>query len=341
MSISPVRIGIVGAGGIVKQRHLPALKAMPEVRIVAVCNSSLESSRRFCAEHLPDAEPMEHWPQLVCRDDVDAVWIGTTPYMHAEITCYALRAGKHMFCQARMAMNLAEAQRMWETSISHPELVAMLCPPPFGMKGDKVVKRLLAEGAIGKPHQAVLTSMNGAWLDPAAPAHWRQRVEISGLQVLTFGIYVEVIQRWLGDITAVQADGLVVHPERQDYAVEVPDLLQVMCRFRSGALGTLTFSGVASHPPQDQIAIYGTEGTLTYNFVNDEIRLGKRGGELQLVPISPEEEKPWTVEKDFIAAVLDPKAPRPKPDFTEGTKYMRVVQAAAESMDGGDLVRVA
>jgi predicted dehydrogenase len=314
---------------------------MPEVEIVAVCNSTLESAQRFCAEFLPEAQAMEHWPQLVSRDDIDAVWIGTTPQLHSEITCYALRAGKHVFCQARMAMNLAQSQVMWEASMSNPELVAMLCPPPFGMKGDATMKRLLAEGAIGKPHQAILHSLNGAWLDPEATAHWRQRFEISGLQVLSFGIYVEVIQRWLGDIVAIQADGAVVIPERQGYEVEIPDYLNVLCTFRSGAKANMTFSGVAAHAPQDGIEIYGTEGTLTYNFVTDEIRLGKRTGEMQTIPIPANEAKEWTVERDFINAVLNPEAPRPKPDFLEGIKYMRVVQAAAESMDGGDVVRVA
>lgn len=335
-----VRIGIVGAGGIVKSRHLPALKAMPEVDIVAVCNSSLESAQRFCAEHLPNAEPMEHWPQLVSRDDIDTIWIGTTPYLHSEITCYALRAGKNVFCQARMAMNLAQSQLMWEASMSNHELVAMLCPPPFGMKGDATMKRLLAEGAIGQPHHVVLHSQNAAWLDPEAPAHWRQRFEISGLQVLSFGIYVEVIQRWLGDIVAVQADGAVVIPQRGDYEVEVPDYFNVLCTFRSGAKGNMTFSGVSAHAPQDGVEIYGTEGTLTYNFVTDEIRLGRRSGDIQTIPIPPGEAKEWTVERDFINAVLNPTAPRPKPDFLEGIKYMRVVQAAAESMDSGALVRV-
>lgn len=341
MSTKRVRIGIVGAGGIVRQRHLPALLAMPEVEIVAVCNSTLESSRRFCAEHLPSAEPMEHWPELVSRDDINAVWIGTTPYLHAEISCYALSAGKHVFCQARMARDNAEAMRMWETSISNSELVAMLCPPPYGMKGDATMKRLLAEGAIGKPVQVVLHSMNAGWLDPKAPAHWRQRIEISGLQVLTFGIYVEVIQRWLGDIVAVLADGNTVFPERDGYEVDIPDLLHLLCHFRNGVRGTMTFSGVAAHAPQDAVEIYGTEGALTYNFITDEIRLGKKGGEMQTVPIPASEAKEWSVERDFINAVLDPSAPRPSPDFTEGTKYMRVVQAAAESLDGGDLVRVA
>lgn len=343
MSSDPkrIRVGIVGAGGIVKTRHLPALQAMPEVEIVAVSNATLESSQKFCAELAPTAEPMQHWPELVSRGDIDVVWIGTPPMLHSEITCYALRAGKHVFCQARMAMSLQEAQLMWEASMSNPELVAALCPPPYGMKGDATVRRLLAEGAIGKPYHTVLHSMNGGWLDPAAPAHWRQRVEISGLQVLSFGIYVEIIQRWLGDIVAVQANGAVVIPDRQGYEVEIPDYLHVLCGFRNGAQGSLIFSGVASHPPQDAIQIYGSEGTLTYNFVTDEIRLGRTGGALEAVPIPDTEAKEWTVERDFINAVLNPSAPRPKPDFLEGIKYMRVVQAAAESMDAGDLVRVA
>jgi predicted dehydrogenase len=340
MSTPPVRIGIIGAGGIVKSRHLPALKAMQDVKIVAVCNSSLESSQRFCAEFLPEAEPMEKWWELASRGDVDVVWIGTTPYLHSELSIYALRAGKHVFCQARMAMNQPEAQLMWEASMSNPELVAALCPPPYGMKGDATMKRLLAEGAIGKPHHLILHSMNGGWLDPNAPAHWRQRVEISGLQVLTFGIYVEVIQRWLGDIVCVQADGAVVVKERDGYEVDVPDLLHVLCTFRGGAKGSLIFSGMSSHPPQDALQIYGNEGTLTYNFVTDEIRLGKRGGEIQTVTIPASEAKEWTVERDFINAVLDKNAPRPKPDFLEGIRYMRVVQAAAEAMESGEMVRV-
>ena len=343
MSTAPnrVRVGIVGGGGIVKTRHLPGLRALPEVDIVAVSNSSLESSRNFCTEFAPEAEAMEHWPELVSREDVDVVWVGTPPMMHSEVTFYALRSGKHVFCQARMGMSLADSQLMWEAIMSHPELVAALCPPPYGMKGDVTMKRLLAERAIGTPYHAVLHSMNGGWLNAKAPAHWRQRVEISGLQVLSFGIYVEVIQRWLGDIVAVQANGAVAIPDRQDYEVQIPDYLHILCGFRNGAQAALIFSGVASHPSQDALQIYGSEGTLTYNFVTDEIQLGKPGGALEPVVIPDTEAKEWTVEKDFIQAVLAPSAPRPKPDFLEGIKYMRVVQAAAESMDGGDLVRVA
>ena len=54
---SKLRIGIIGAGNIVKSRHLPALRQMPDVSVVAVCNSTYESAEAFCREFAPEAVP--------------------------------------------------------------------------------------------------------------------------------------------------------------------------------------------------------------------------------------------------------------------------------------------
>src|SRR6266498_1412886 len=230
-----LRIGIVGAGDIVRTRHLPALKKNPDVEIVAVSNSTYESSEKFCRENVPEATPIKNWPELVALPDIDIVWIGTPPYMHSTVTISALEAGKHVFCQARMAMDLAEAEEMLAASKRYPELVTMLCPPPYGMRGDLLVKKLLAEDYIGRPHHVRLQSFTSNYLDPAAPPHWRQKIEISGLQVLTLGIYIEVLQRWLGNINGVFARSKMVHPLRQGYEVIIPDLLTVLCAFDNGA----------------------------------------------------------------------------------------------------------
>jgi Predicted dehydrogenases and related proteins len=56
-----LRIGIVGAGNIVRTRHLPALKKNPDVEIVAVSNSTYESSERFCRENSLEALPIRDW----------------------------------------------------------------------------------------------------------------------------------------------------------------------------------------------------------------------------------------------------------------------------------------
>src|SRR3954465_9611983 len=105
-------IGIVGAGAIVRDRHLPGLKKHSEVEIVAVSNSTYESAEKFCQENAPHATPMANWADLLAIQGLDVVWSGRPPYMHSAVAVSALGAGKHVFCQARMASDLAEAREM-------------------------------------------------------------------------------------------------------------------------------------------------------------------------------------------------------------------------------------
>ena len=334
-------MGIVGAGAIVRDRHLPGLKKHPEVEIVAVSNSTYESSEKFCQENAPHATPMANWADLLAVPDLDIVWIGTPPYMHSAVTISALEAGKHVFCQARMANDLAEAKEMLATSKRFPELVTMLCPPPFGLKGDLLVKKLLGENYLGRPHHIRLQCFTGAYLNADAPAHWRQRIEISGLNVLALGIYVEVLQRWFGDITGVFARGKIVHAIRQGYEVIIPDLLTVLCQFANGAEGVLEFSGINALASGDRVEVYGDAGTMTYEFGTDAINVGRVGDRaLHEMEIPPDLEGGWRVEDDFIGAVKSKGRLKPQPDFETGVRYMRVVQAVADSRARNEWVEV-
>jgi predicted dehydrogenase len=336
-----LRIGIVGAGNIVRTRHLPALKKNPDVEIVAVSNSTYESSERFCRENSLEALPIRDWAELVATPDIDIIWIGTTPYMHSAVTISALEAGKHVFCQARMSMDLAEAEEMLAVSKRYPELVTMLCPPPFGLRGDLMVKKILAENYIGQPHHVRLQSFHGNYLDPDSPAHWRQKIQISGLNTLTLGIYIEVLQRWLGDVTGVFARGKIIQPLRDAYNVIVPDVLTVLCSFESGAEGVLEFSGINALAEGDRLEIYGSTGTLTYDFTADVMQTGKVGDRaLHVVDVPTELEGEWRVEEDFLAAVKSKGRVLPHPNFEDGLRYMRVVQAVSDSRARNEWVAI-
>ena len=336
-----LRIGIVGAGNIVRTRHLSALKKNPDAEIVAVSNSTYESSEQFCKEYCKGATPMANWADLLAVPDLDIIWIGTPPYMHSAVTISALEAGKHVFCQARMAMDLAEAEEMLATTKRFPELVTMLCPPPFGMRADLLVKKLLAENFIGAPHAVRLQSFTGVYLNPEAPAHWRQKIEISGLNVLTLGIYVEVLQRWLGNIVGVFARGKILNAERRGYHVIVPDMLNVLCVFENGAEGVLEFSGVHAGAPNDRLRIFGDRGALLYDFTNERVRNVKYGGrEMEDLDVPKELVTEWRVEDDFISAVKSKGRVRPRPNFEDGVRYMRVVQAVADSRARNEWVAI-
>src|SRR5262249_50551299 len=205
---------------------------------------------------------------------------------------------------ARMSMDLAEAEEMLAASKRYPELVTMLCPPPFGMRADLLVKKVLAENYIGRPHHVRLQSFTGNYLDPDAPAHWRQKIEISGLNTLTLGIYIEVLQRWLGEITGVFARGKIIGPVREGYDVIVPDLVTILCSLAKGGEGGWNLRRIKARAEGDRLKIYGSAGNQTYVFTADIVRAGKHGDRaLHMIDVPPELEGEWRVEEDFLAAV--------------------------------------
>src|SRR5687767_2833747 len=134
MANQRIGIGFIGAGGIAKQRHLPGLKKVPGVEFVAVANRRRESADEV-AKEWGFKQVYEDWRQVLDNPDVDAVFIAAPPLLHKEATLAALQAGKHVFCQARMARNYAEAKEMYDAS-QRTQLRTMLCPPPHGMPSD-------------------------------------------------------------------------------------------------------------------------------------------------------------------------------------------------------------
>ena len=333
-----LRICIVGAGGIVRKRHLPGLLALPNVQIVAVCNSHVESARRIAEEfHIP--EVMDDWAEMIDRPDLDIIWIGTPPYLHAPITVSALEAGKHVFCQARMAMNLREGREMLEAAHARPQLVTMLCPPPQGMRGGLFFQKLLRDGYVGELWHFRLMAVTNRFADPLAPPHWRQRTELNGLNALSVGIYAEILQRWLGSPRRLHAQMKVSVPKREGYPVHMPDVVQVFGQWPNGLAGMLEWSGVAHFPPDEMLTIHGRDGTLVYNFTEDKI-LGARRGEkaLHVLSIPPELERTWTVEKDFIDAVV--VGGHPEPSFETGVSYLEFTEAVHLSARGGHPVEL-
>ncbi|MBI3327303.1 MAG: Gfo/Idh/MocA family oxidoreductase [Nitrospinae bacterium] len=121
MTTHEVTIGIIGAGGIVRQRHMPGLQKIPGARVLAVSNRTRESGERFANEYnVPHV--LDDWHKLLDMKEINAVCIGTWPNMHHPMTLAALDAGKHVFCQARMALNVHEAREMLRKAQENPHL---------------------------------------------------------------------------------------------------------------------------------------------------------------------------------------------------------------------------
>jgi len=333
-----IRIGIIGAGSIVSRRHLPGLLNIPGVEIKVICNRSLASASAV-ANKFSIAEYSDNWRDVVSRQDLDVIWIGTTPELHALITEEALNHGKHVFCQARMSDSYQGAKAMLDCSRQHPNLVTMICPPPNAMKYGLYLKYLLNEKIIGELHHFHLHSLISSWSDPALEAHWRQRKEISGINILSVGIYAEVLESLFGGPKSLVAQGRVCHKKRSGYEVLVPDYLQVLARWENELDGSLAWSGVAHHGGDDYLKIFGTLGTIAYNFSKDQLFLGSHeDNELKEVEVPIEFRRDWKVEEDFISAVAN--RCKVEPSFDTGLKYMRFLEAVNISLNTGDRIHL-
>src|SRR5437763_13554940 len=173
MSERPIRVGFVGAGRNTQSRHIPGLGKQPGVELVAVANRSRESGERV-AKEFGIRRVEGDWHDVVRAPDVDAVCIGTWPYTHCEMTVAALAAGKHVLCEARMAMNAAEGRRMLEASRKAPRLVTQLVPGPPTLELDATIARLVSEGYVGEVLAGeVQATQQPRFPEPGEPLHWR------------------------------------------------------------------------------------------------------------------------------------------------------------------------
>ncbi|MFT5522570.1 MAG: putative dehydrogenase [Pirellulaceae bacterium] len=345
--MSEIRVGIVGLGANTRLRHVPGLLAQDDVKIAAVVNRSRESSERAANEfNIPKIH--DSWEQLVNSDEIDAVVIGTWPYMHCEVTLAALAAGKHVLSEARMAMNLDEAQRMYDASQKHSELVTQIVPSPLGFRCGNRLADLITDGFIGELREVVVLAGGSDFADADAALHWRQNADYSGINMLALGIIHEPLTRWISEPTKVFADLHSFTPNRLNaetnevVPVGTPDSLRVLTHLPSGARGTYHLSGVMHHGPGMQIHLYGSAGTIKY-LLNPEDKLfaGKcNDSELKEVEVSQQEAGYWRVEEEFIQAIRG-IAPVKLNDFDTGLRYMRFTEMVARSAADGSWHEVA
>lgn len=343
MAADRLRVGFIGAGENTKLRHLPGFKAIEGVELAAVCNRSLESGRAV-AEQFGVARVTTDPEEVFVDPAIDAVCIGTWPYKHREYSVRALRAGKHVLCEARMAMDAAEAREMLGAAEASGR-VAQLVPAPFDFRCGKTVRKMIDEGFVGRPTEVVVSVLNAGGLDRERRLHWRHRFDYSGKNTMQLGIFNEVIQRWLGDTTRLVAQAKVFVERRVDLEtgreveVIIPDSIGVLAEMACGARATYVFSAVAPGAPPASIAIYGVEGVIVWE-MGDRMKAAKRGEPLQEVTPDPSLSHGWQVESDFVASVREGR-PVTLTSFADGVRYMEFTDAVWRSWHEGRAVEVA
>ncbi len=326
-----MRIGLIGAGWVAVNRHLPALQTIPEADLKLIWSRNRDKARdvagRFGVGAIAD-----RWQEVIHSSEVDAVIIATPPVLHLPATAEALEAGKHVLCQARMARNLDEARNM-AVAAQASGLVTALYPPLPGLKGDRVMIRLLhEEGFVGQIREVRITGMS-VDTDPESYRSYRWDPQVSGINTMTLGMWNEVANRWLGPAVRVAALARS-HRHGGSEPMGVPDSVAVAAQLECGATASYHFSNWAAGSPGSRIEIYGDRGAIVYRLFAEEIQgLSGSDAEFKPIPIPGAEQRVQDTDSQFIRAILE--GTPVEPSFQEGLLYMQFLEAVAISLKTG------
>lgn len=332
-----IRIGIIGAGGVARSRNIPRLQAVEGVELTQVWNRTPEKSQAI-AEEFGIGSTVADWRQIAESADIDAVVIATPPVLHHDATLAALAAGKHVLCQARMARNLSESLAMAEAAKAS-DRVTVLYPPLPGLKGDNLMRRLIHdEDYIGDVHEVRITGMSTR-SGMGDGYHWRLDPAVSGCHMLAMGLWVEVLNRWIGPAASVFAQAntytrRVPTADGGEVDAVIPDSLALAVELECGASGTYHFSSDAAAAPKDSIEIYGSKGGIVYTLPGDGIMGATEGKEaMEVLEPRREEIREQTTDAEFIQAIREGTPVHPS--FDEGLRYMEFCEGVVQSVHFG------
>ncbi|MDR1600161.1 MAG: Gfo/Idh/MocA family oxidoreductase [Oscillospiraceae bacterium] len=151
--MAKLQVGVIGCGGIANGKHLPALKRIKEVELVAFCDIIPEKAEKAAKEYgAADARVFEDYKELL-KLDLDAVHVLTPNSSHSPITVDALEAGKHVMCEKPMAINSAEAKKMLDAANRTGKKLTIGYQNRF--RPDSLyLKKLCEQGELGEVYYA-------------------------------------------------------------------------------------------------------------------------------------------------------------------------------------------
>ena len=272
--MSEIGIGLVG-GGYMGKAHSVAYSAVAAVfdtplrpRLEMIAANSHASAERY-ARAYGFVRAARDWRELVADPKVQAVVIASPQTTHRAIAEAAFAAGKPVFCEKPLGASLDDAIAM-TAAAEASGLPNMIGFNYVRTPATQFVRRLLAEGVIGN-----LTWFRGEHTedflaDPDAPASWRTEGRANGCMGDLAPHPINCMLALMGPVAELSARIETVHATRPGLAgpvaVSNDDHGQLMLRFRSGAMGHLYASRVATGRKMGYAyEIHGTKGGIRFD----------------------------------------------------------------------------
>jgi 1,5-anhydro-D-fructose reductase (1,5-anhydro-D-mannitol-forming) len=330
-----IKWGIIGASYIGKTAMIPAIKALPDARVVSLYSSDPDRGRRYAEENGIHG-CHSSLDAFLADPEVEAVYIGSRNDHHREQAVAAARAGKHVLCDKPLALTVADAREM--------VAAAAAAGVQFGVNhhirshtANRKLRELLRAGAIGKPVAA--RARFAGWLAEHWRG-WRNDNPAAGAGVI-FDLTVHTADtlRFVLDDEVEEVAAMTVNQGMTAPGIE--DGVMGVMRLRSGILAEFHDAFTVPHDVTG-LQILGTEGSL---YADDNLTQApsgrltlRRDGHTTEVPVGPTEDPYQHLLRELNQAIRG--AGQPFCTGQDGVKSLAIAVAALESARTRGTVKV-
>ncbi len=361
-----IRVGIVGAtvtpggSGWGAHAHVPALRALAEYELTAVCTAH-EDTATASAAAFGAKLAFSNFDDMLGHADVDVVAVVVRVPGHHALVMRALEAGKSVFCEWPLGRTLPEAEQMANLAAERSLRTAV----GLQARSDPVLmyaRELVQQGHIGEVLSANLAYISQAVTERGPGRIW-QADRTNGANTLTIagGHAIDALCFVLGEFAEVSARLATRitewHNPDTDAIVKVdsPDWISVSGRLEGGVEVASLVATQPFNPSGNRVEIYGNEGTLVISGGSanggPSLLRGARGTEpfmdmevparFTLVPEGMPAGPPRNVGQAYarFAAAVAADAPF-EPDFAHALKRHKLIEAIARSSAEGTSVRL-
>jgi len=350
-------IGIVGTSWWADAMHIPAIKNHPQAELVAICGRNAQTAQEM-AERWSIPQVYTDWQAMIAAGGLDALIVSTGNDTHYPISMAAMAAGIHVLCEKPTGLNYTEAQTLAETATAKG--LKNLVPFTYSyMPTARYLKELIDGGYIGTPYHLNMRYYTG--YARGGDYLWRFDLGKAGA-----GVVGDLGAHWLflaelfyGEVAALSCllgyhvPRPATDPANKPYALG-DDSALVTLQFANGAQGSVHVTAVCyEDTPFGQthhMEFHGSGGTL-YSYTDwDTVQQvsGARVGEGRIKEL-PIPERIWNgarhdtvhntykdifreqdlMTRQFISGIVD-NTPL-KPDFADGARIQRLIDAAQKS----------
>ena len=298
-----VNWGLIGCGDISKRRVAPALRDLDNCNLVSVNRSQFELAEDF-AKEFGAKKWYKTWQELIKDEKIDAVYISTPVYLHAEMTIAAAEAGKHVLCEKPMAMNVNECDRMISACKTNNVKLGIAYYRNF-YPAVRRVKEIISSGELGEISCAQINIFGYFDRKPGEPRSWLlEKKKSGGGPMYDIGCHrLEVFLNIFGPVKDVKGQVSNVLFQRN-----VEDTGTALLLFDSNVHGVLSV-GHAAKESQDTLDIFGSEGSIRIAVLNqgDMIIKSSKGERKESFP--PHENFHLPLIDDFANSILEDREP--------------------------------